>query len=1072
MLLDHDSPLLQPADDPLPRLAPEVPETEPEPPGSPLIELVFEEAGSLGIEFKELAAPFVVEQVHSHGLAHGRGLLKGDRLVLVEGAALDRLTWDDLVQKLTHRPVRVAFHRPEKVEEGGFMAGLSKMRMFGVDSGLDLGKVAQVGSAGLELTGKMGAAGLDLGKMGLSATASLSGLLGREDKDADPAAASEPAAGEGAELQQQLAAARRAEEQAKESLAQLQRELAAAKQSAAQAAELRERLASAQQAEEQAKEDLAHTKMELQALSGRSEDASALQSELEAAKSAEARARTALSTLQAELDAARSTATDVTQLQRELEATKVELAAAQGAQASSTSSETLGIELDAARQKESLAQEQIAELQRELQAAQAALSESAVQAAKDGEAEKAIAALQQDLQTAQESKQTVQKELEQARLSQDQAKEELCKLQGHLQELTSPDSKSAQELQAVRESQALALTQLAAAQSEVASLRQDLQAERQSPEAQAREALLRELQEAKDRAAELTQQAQQAQRAARPELQAQEQEALQGEESAPDAVPDVFEVLFALQGSLGLEFRALAAPYVIAKIHDSGIATGLGISEGDELIAVAEESVEQASWEDLVRKLSQRPVVAQFRRRSAAPGADGASASAAKAAALISSVGSSLLSKARGEDEAKQAMAAELRQLRGEVQRLEDLGRAKEEELRRLHARMRQKEESLHAALGAGGDVAVAKLAEEREVMGQRLQLLEGQLEEAARQLQQRTEESQRFQANFEEEARQKEEQKQLAASLQDRCNSLMKQFESLSQTCQNLTMDSQQKAGLEGQVNELLRMNAQWQHAHQSLNAESETLRQKLQQVEQLQLEVRRLQPLAQQSLELEMRLREAEQSLDQHRDALSQAQQLRAQENSTVQRLQAELDSLQESGESTAGQLEAELMERSRECATLRREKEEAAKRAEELLQKQQENLQAAQEGRALHAENQRLQDQLVGAQEEQKALNAVVERCLAKMEVDSRERPFLVDKRMVTQMLAAYLEQRENPGPQQEILHKMADLLGFTTSEREQVGLSHKRKTPLQMEEAAGLTDLTDRFVDFLMEESEAG
>ncbi|CAJ1458303.1 unnamed protein product [Effrenium voratum] len=602
------------------------------------------------------------------------------------------LGWDDLVQKLTHRPVRVAFHRPEKVEEGGFMAGLSKMRMFGVDSGLDLGKVAQVGSAGLELTGKMGAAGLDLGKMGLSATASLSGLLGREDKDADPAAASEPAAGEGAELQQQLAAARRAEEQAKESLAQLQRELAAAKQSAAQAAELRERLASAQQAEEQAKEDLAHTKMELQALSGRSEDASALQSELEAAKSAEARARTALSTLQAELDAARSTATDVTQLQRELEATKVELAAAQGAQASSTSSETLGIELDAARQKESLAQEQIAELQRELQAAQAALSESAVQAAKDGEAEKAIAALQQDLQTAQESKQTVQKELEQARLSQDQAKEELCKLQGHLQELTSPDSKSAQELQAVRESQALALTQLAAAQSEVASLRQDLQAERQSPEAQAREALLRELQEAKDRAAELTQQAQQAQRAARPELQAQEQEALQGEESAPDAVPDVFEVLFALQGSLGLEFRALAAPYVIAKIHDSGIATGLGISEGDELIAVAEESVEQASWEDLVRKLSQRPVVAQFRRRSAAPGADGASASAAKAAALISSVGSSLLSKARGEDEAKQAMAAELRQLRGEVQRLEDLGRAKEEELRRLHARMRQKE--------------------------------------------------------------------------------------------------------------------------------------------------------------------------------------------------------------------------------------------------------------------------------------------------------------------------------------------------------------------------------------------
>lgn len=32
-----------------------------------------------------------------------------------------------------------------------------------------------------------------------------------------------------------------------------------------------------------------------------------------------------------------------------------------------------------------------------------------------------------------------------------------------------------------------------------------------------------------------------------------------------------------------------------------------------------------------------------------------------------------------------------------------------------------------------------------------------------------------------------------------------------VSETCQNLTMDSQQKSGLEGQVNELLRMNAQW---------------------------------------------------------------------------------------------------------------------------------------------------------------------------------------------------------------------------------------------------------------------
>ena len=69
-------------------------------------------------------------------------------------------------------------------------------------------------------------------------------------------------------------------------------------------------------------------------------------------------------------------------------------------------------------------------------------------------------------------------------------------------------------------------------------------------------------------------------------------------------------------------------------------------------------------------------------------------------------------------------------------------------------------------------------------------------------------------------------------------------------------------------------------------------------------------------------------------------------------------------------------------------------------------------------------RLQEELLVAREEAKKLNGVVERCLAKMEAESRERPFLVDKRMVTQMLAAYLEQREHPGPQQEILQKMAE------------------------------------------------
>jgi len=74
------------------------------------------------------------------------------------------------------------------------------------------------------------------------------------------------------------------------------------------------------------------------------------------------------------------------------------------------------------------------------------------------------------------------------------------------------------------------------------------------------------------------------------------------------------------------------------------------------------------------------------------------------------------------------------------------------------------------------------------------------------------------------------------------------------------------------------------------------------------------------------------------------------------------------------------------------------------------------------------------------------------------------------MVTQMVAAYLEQRDNPRQAQEIMAKMADLLGFTTTEREQVGLTQRRKTLLEHQEPASLSDLADGFVDFLLEESE--
>jgi len=265
--------------------------------------------------------------------------------------------------------------------------------------------------------------------------------------------------------------------------------------------------------------------------------------------------------------------------------------------------------------------------------------------------------------------------------------------------------------------------------------------------------------------------------------------------------------------------------------------------------------------------------------------------------------------------------------------------------------------------------------------------------------------------------------------------------------------------------------MNAQWQQAHQNLNAQSEDLRARALGSHQLQSEVARLRQFEQAILDMEAQLCEAERQLEQKTQEAANMAALNEGNALTIHRLQGELESMHENGESQAGQLEGELLERSREIVTLRREKEEHQRKLEEFMKQQEARGRDSEDAKALRLELDDLRQSLEAAQEEKKTLNGVIERCLGKMEKDSKERPHLVDKRMVTQMLAAYLEQRDNPGPQQEIIAKMADLLGFTSAEREQVGLSQRRKTLADMQEPQGLADLSDRFVDFLMEESEA-
>ena len=117
-------------------------------------------------------------------------------------------------------------------------------------------------------------------------------------------------------------------------------------------------------------------------------------------------------------------------------------------------------------------------------------------------------------------------------------------------------------------------------------------------------------------------------------------------EKAQEVKPEAtyFEVMFALEGALGLEFQRLAAPYIVTVVHPGRVATGLGIRIDDELVMVGEDSVTEAPWADLVQKLKVRPIVARFRRP---PTEERRSAEESGLMASVSTISSSLLEAAR-----------------------------------------------------------------------------------------------------------------------------------------------------------------------------------------------------------------------------------------------------------------------------------------------------------------------------------------------------------------------------------------------------------------------------------------
>eukprot|EP00747_Dinoflagellata_sp_TGD_P095931 gnl/TRDRNA2_/TRDRNA2_166667_c2_seq1.p1 gnl/TRDRNA2_/TRDRNA2_166667_c2~~gnl/TRDRNA2_/TRDRNA2_166667_c2_seq1.p1 ORF type:complete len:618 (+),score=186.22 gnl/TRDRNA2_/TRDRNA2_166667_c2_seq1:1-1854(+) len=558
----------------------------------------------------------------------------------------------------------------------------------------------------------------------------------------------------------------------------------------------------------------------------------------------------------------------------------------------------------------------------------------------------------------------------------------------------------------------------------------------------------------------------------------QEEAAATAKPEAETSAVTTFEVMFALEGSLGLEFEKLAAPYVVAQVHENKVATGLGILQGDELIAVADKPVTESPWNELVQFLQPRPVVARFSRdpaklaaRTAAQEGGGLISSVTGS---VSSVGGSLLSAAKSVVPGKPGSGGDGEadaRLKAEVERLGTLLKARDHEIEGLNGKVKQQDEALRLLESSEpGRADVSQLAQERESLSQQLLQLQERHTAAEKLAEQLQTERDLAGSRWAEEVQQKEEYRQQAHGLNERCNSLMLQFESLRTTCQNLSLDAQQKAAMEKQVQELTQVNAQWQQAHQNATQETDNLKQQANEMQHLLSEVAQLRTYQHACQRLEERLNEAEATIARSADEMMRLQEAHMADQNTIQRLQMAMENEQESGETFSGHLEGELLERSRECLTLRRELDEQRRRADEPLQRRESWQEAMEESSRLKSENADLKSGLETAQKEKEQLNGIVERCVEKLEKESRERPHLVDKRMVTQMLAAYLEQRDNPRQAEEIMNKMADLLGFMSAEREQVGLSHKRRGLSDQQEAAGLDDLADHFVDFLFEESE--
>ncbi|CEM02539.1 unnamed protein product [Vitrella brassicaformis CCMP3155] len=314
---------------------------------------------------------------------------------------------------------------------------------------------------------------------------------------------------------------------------------------------------------------------------------------------------------------------------------------------------------------------------------------------------------------------------------------------------------------------------------------------------------------------------------------------------------------------------------------------------------------------------------------------------------------------------------------------------------------------------------------------------------------------------------------RQHVEAYKERYDALMIQYTRLQTTCRDLQQNENRAQQLQQERDDAVRETRQWQQAHSTV---SESL-------QQISLEVADLRARCESVGVLERNLEEARFALSQYEDRErnrktqeSDSAVLREERDaalrdlratqSALDRLNAVLEEMQDERDSAVSRLENELTSARMETNAAKRQLEQVSELHSEVvsLRKQLE---------AVTEERNDLLQRKAFLENELKNYSSSVEGLLARLQKETEEKHFMVDRRVVNDMLTGYVESHVMGlhDRQRELLSLMSEMLQFSEADKEKVGLIGARLQQQQPQHPQQPTStLVDQFMDFLAQETE--